>query len=79
MIPPILGRVQPWFAGLEGHLTDILVGGIIELSKGLVLGWVELSAGLMLASENQANYHHLDYVDECDILANHALNTRLEQ
>ena len=57
LIPAVLGGAQPWFAGLEEHLPDILVGGTIELLKGLVLGWVELpqSAGSVLARENQAN------------------------
>ena len=81
MIPTVLGGARPRFAGLEEHLPDILVGGIIKLPKSLVLGWIKLPQGTSsaLTRESQANKHHLDYVDEFDIPVNHALNARLEQ
>ena len=57
LIPTVLGGAWPRFAGFEEHLPDILVGGIAELPKGLLLGWVVIPqiTGSMQARENQAN------------------------
>ena len=53
---------------------------IEEPVQSLVLGRVELPQveSLLLAREDPADEHDLDYVDEFDLLVHHVLNTCLE-
>ena len=51
-----------------------------ELAQSLVLGRVELPQveSLLLAREDLADEHDLDYVEKFELLVHHVLNTCLE-
>ena len=80
VMPMVLGRVWLRLAGLEKHLLDVFVHSAEELQQGLVLGRIVLPqmARPALARKDPANKHHLDHVDELDILVYHVLDTLLE-
>ena len=64
---------------LEKHLPDIFMRGAEELSQGLVLGRIELRqmASPALVGKDPEKKHHLDHIDELDVLVHHALHARL--
>ena len=81
LVPAVLGRVWPRFAGLGKHLLDVFVRGAKELSQGLVLGQIKFPqiAGPALAWKDPAIEHHLDHIDKLDVLVDHALYARLQR
>ena len=55
---------------LKKLLPGIFVPSVEEPAQGLVLGWIELPQleGPLLARENPADEHDLDYVDKLELL-----------
>ena len=55
---------------LEQHLPDIFVRSVKEPAQGLVLCWIKLPhiEVSLLARENPADEHDLDYIDKLEIL-----------
>ena len=55
---------------LEQHLPDIFVLSVEEPAQGSVLGQIKLPQfeGPLLARENPADEHDLDYVDKLELL-----------
>ena len=80
LVPAVCGRVRPWFAGLKEHLPDVLVRGAEKLPQGLVLGRVILPqiTASVLTRKNQADQHHLDYVNQFDGLVFHTFDACLD-
>ena len=81
VIAAVLGRLWPRLVGLEKHLSDTFVRDAEELLQGLVLGRIELPqmASPALARKDPAKKHHLDHIDELDVLVHHALDARLQR
>ena len=65
---------------LEQHLPGIFVPCVEEPAQGLVLGQIELPQleGPLLARENPADEHDLDYVDKLEFLVHQGLDAGLE-
>ena len=80
MVPTVRGGVRPWFAGLEEHFPDVLVRGAKKLPQGLVLGRVILPqiTAYVLTRKDQADQHHLDYVNKPDGLVFHTFDAHLD-
>ena len=81
VVSAVLERLRPRLIGLEKHLPDISVRGAEELSQGLVLGWIKLPqmASPTLSGKDPAKKHHLDHIDELDVLFHHALDACLQR
>ena len=81
VVPTVLGRLRPRLVGLKEHLLDVFVRSSEELLQGLVLVRIELPqmASPALAWKDPANKHHLDHIDELDVLVYHALDARLKR
>ena len=64
----------------EQHLPDIFVRSVEEPAQSLVLRWIELPQVEvpLLAREDPADEHDLDYVDKLKFLACHVPDTLLE-
>ena len=79
VVPTILGRLRPRLIGFEKHLPDVFMCSAEELLQGLVLGRIELPQmeSPALARKDPAKKHHLDHVDELDVVVHHAPNARL--
>ena len=77
----VLGRLRPRLVGLEKHLPYTFMRDAEELLQGLLLGRIELPqvASPVLARKDPANKHHLDHIDELDVLVHHALDARLQR
>ena len=58
------------FGALEQHLPGIFVRSVEEPAQGSVLGQIKLPQfeGPLLARENPADEHDLDYVDKLELL-----------
>ena len=58
------------FGALEEHFPGIFVPSVKEPTQGLVLSRIELPQfkGPLLARENLADEHDLDYVDKLELL-----------
>ena len=65
---------------LEQHLPGIFVRSVEELAQGLVLCWIKLPQfeSPLLAREDPAYEHDLDYVDKLELLVHQLLDTGLE-
>ena len=65
---------------LEQHLPGIFVCSVEEPAQGLVLCQIKLPQveGPLLAREDLADEHDLDYVDELDLLVHNILDAGLE-
>ena len=65
---------------LEQHLPGIFVRSVEEPAQGLVLCRIKLPQmeGPLLAREEPADEHDLDYVDELDLLVHKVLDAGLE-
>ena len=65
---------------LEQHLPGIFVCSVEEPAQGLVLCRIKLpqAGGPLLAREDPADEHDLDYVDELDLLVHKVLDAGLE-
>ena len=81
VVPTVLGRLRPRLIGLKKHLPDAFVCSTEELLQGLVLGRIELPqmASPALARKDLAKKHHLDHIDELDVLVHHALDACLQR
>ena len=57
------------------------MGGLEEPHQGPMLLRVEIPqrSSSTLARKNPANQHHLNYIDELDVLGYHALDARLQR
>ena len=76
----ILGDGRVDLRALEKYLPGIFVPSVEELAQGSVLGRIELPQfeGLLLAWENLADEHDLDYVDKLELLVHQLLDAGLE-
>ena len=65
---------------LKQHLPGIFVPSVKEPAQGSVLGRIELPQfeGPLLAREDPAYEHDLDYVDKLEILVHQLLDAGLE-
>ena len=65
---------------LEQHLPGIFVRSVKELAQGLVLCRIKLPQfeGPLLAWEDPADEHDLDYVDKLEILVHQLLDAGLK-
>ena len=81
VVPTVLGRIRPCIVGLEKHPLDVFVCSAEELQQGLVLGRIVLPqvASPSLARKDPAYKHHLDHIDELNILVYHASDARLKR
>ena len=68
------------FGALEQHPPGLFVRSVKELAQGLVLCRIELSQVEvpLLAGENPADEHDLDYVEKLELLVHQGLETGLE-
>ena len=78
--PAVLGERGRNLGTLEQHLPDVLLRRVEELAQSLVLGRVELPQVEvpLLAREDPADEHDVDYVDKLELLACHTPDTFLE-
>ena len=72
----ILGSGRGNLGTLEKHRPDVLVCRVEELAQSLVLGRVELPQVEvpLLAREDPADEHDLDYIDQFELLAHQVLD-----
>ena len=76
----VLGKGRRYLGALEQHLPDVLVHRVEELPQSLVLGRVKLPQVEvpLLARQDPADEHDLDYIDKLELLAGHIPDTFLE-
>ena len=76
----IFGYGQWYLGGLEQHLPDIFVRSVEEPAQGPVLCRIKLSQieVPLVAGEDLADEHDLDYVDKLELLVHQGLGTGLE-
>ena len=76
----IFGSGYGSLGALEQHLLGIFVRSVEEPAQGLVLCRIKLpqAEGPLLAREDPADEHDLDYVDELDLLVHKVLDAGLE-
>ena len=76
----IFGSGCGGLGALEQHLPGIFVHSVEELSEGLVLCRIKLPQfeGPLLAWEDPAGKHDLDYIDELEILVHQLFDAGLE-
>ena len=81
VVSAVLGCLRLRLISLEKHLPDTFVRGAEEPLQGLVLGWIKLPqvASPALARKEPAKKHHLDHIDELDVLVHHGLDARLQR
>ena len=65
---------------LEQHLPGVFVRSVEEPAQGLVLCRIKLPQveSTLLAREDPADEHDLDYVDKLELLVHHGLDAGLE-
>ena len=68
------------FGALEQHPPGLFVRSVEEPAQGSVLGRIKLPQfeGPLLARENPADEHDLEYVDKLELLVHQGLETGLE-
>ena len=66
---------------LEQHLPGIFIRSVEEPAQGLVLCRIKLPQfeGPLLAWEDQADEHNLDYVDKFELLVHQGLDAYFQQ
>ena len=76
----ILGSGCGGLDALEKHLPGIFIPSVEEPAQGLVLSRIKLPQfeGPLLAWEDPADKHDLDYVNELEILAHQLFDAGLE-
>ena len=76
----IFGSGCRGLGALKQHLPGIFVRSVEEPAQGLVLCRIKVPQveGPLLAREDPADEHDLDYVDEFELLVHHVFNTCLE-
>ena len=76
----MFGSACGGLGALEQHLPGIFVRGVKEPAQGLVLCRIKLPQfeGPLLAWEDPADKHDLDYVDELEVLAHQLFDAGLE-
>ena len=76
----ILGSGCGSLGALEQHLLGIFVRSVEEPAQGLVLCQIKLpqAEGPLLAREDLADEHDLDYIDKLELLVHQGLETGLE-
>ena len=76
----VLGSGCGSLGALEKHLPGIYVRRVKEPAQSSVLRQVELPQieGPLLAREDPADEHDLDYVDKLELLVHHGLDVGLE-
>ena len=76
----IFGSGCGGLGALKQHLPGIFVHSVEELAQGLVLCRIKLPQfeGPLLAWEDPANEHDLDYIDELEILVHQLLDAGLK-
>ena len=76
----VLGKGRRYLGALEQHLPGIFVHSVKEPAQGLVLCRIKLPQveGPLLAWEDSADEHDLDYIDELDLLVHKVLDAGLE-
>ena len=65
---------------LKQHLPGIFVRSVEELAQGLVMCWIKLPQfeGPLLAWEDPADEHDLDYIDKLEIVVHQLLDAGLK-
>ena len=76
----ILGSGCGGLGALEKHLPGIFVSSVEEPAQGLVLCQIKLPQveGPLLAREDPADEHNLDYVDKFELPVHQGLDACLE-
>ena len=76
----ILGSGCGGLGALKQHLSGIFVRSVEKLAQGLVLRRIKLPQfeGPLLAWEDPADEHDLDYVDKLEILVHQLLDAGLK-